>query len=363
MPEVRARAVGGEAASQPTEPEMRILITGITGRVGANVARHFLERGDEVRGLVWERDPQAAKMARVGAEIVPGDLSLFKDVRRAADGREAIFHLGAAFQAGGPFTPEQYFDTNLKGTFNVLEAALELGDDLKHVISVSTDATMDKYPPGGMVEPITETSLPLSATHWYGYTKVLGENLVDRYARHEGLRATVFRFPMAFAAAEILKSRFFRLRHYLEQFEGRADPVGRATLEALSAEDDGTDRLLIACDESGRPYKKHLIDVRDLVHAFDAAAGRPATYGNVYQLGAPEPLTWDDAVPRMASVLNLPYSRVNLAGANPTYYEYDLSAARRDFGFDPGCGTAEMIDEAARHLTGDSDAVIPTRVR
>src|SRR5689334_16502503 len=125
---------------------MRILVTGITGRVGANVARHFLRQGHAVRGFVWPGDRQAEKLALLGAEILEGDLASSADVRRAVEDAEVILHLGAAFQAGGPFSPEQYFDTNVKGTFNVLEAALGLGDRLRHLVVTSTDATMDKYP-------------------------------------------------------------------------------------------------------------------------------------------------------------------------------------------------------------------------
>ncbi|MDP7262296.1 MAG: NAD(P)-dependent oxidoreductase, partial [Dehalococcoidia bacterium] len=147
---------------------MKVLITGITGRVGANIAQNFLERGYDVRGFVWPGDRQAEKMKAIGAEIVEGDLANSADVNAAADGQEVILHLGAAFQAGGPFTPEQYFDTNVKGTFNVLEASLGLGDHLKHVLITSTDATMFKYPESGITDPIAEDSLPLSSTNWYG---------------------------------------------------------------------------------------------------------------------------------------------------------------------------------------------------
>ena len=54
---------------------MKVLITGITGRVGANVARKFLQNGHDVRGFVWPGDRQAEKMQSVGAEIVEGDLA------------------------------------------------------------------------------------------------------------------------------------------------------------------------------------------------------------------------------------------------------------------------------------------------
>ncbi|MDP6960991.1 MAG: NAD(P)-dependent oxidoreductase, partial [Dehalococcoidia bacterium] len=167
---------------------LKVLITGITGRVGANIAQNFLSRGHAVTGLVWPGDRQIEKMKAIGAEVVEGDLASSADVNAAVDGHEVIIHLGAAFQAGGPFTPEQYFDTNVKGTFNVLEASKNLGDHLKHVLITSTDATMFKYPEGGISKPISENSLPLSTTDWYGYSKVLCESLLNRYHAQDNLR-------------------------------------------------------------------------------------------------------------------------------------------------------------------------------
>ncbi len=337
---------------------MKILVTGITGRVGANVANRFIENGHDVRGFVWPGDRMAENMNRIGAEIVEGDLRSHEDVMRAAAGQEMIFHLGAAFQAGGPFTPEQYFDINIKGLFNVLEAGLSLGDDLQHLIFTSTDGTMSKYPPEGIEEPIREDSLPLSTTDWYGYSKVVGEHLVDRYFRQHQLKATVVRFANVWGAGEILNWPQFYLKTFLRNFEGRTDDVGRATYEALKAEDTGEEKLIIACDANGRPWKKHNVEVRDLVHGFEAAAGNANTFGKVYQLAAPGPFRWDEAIPHLANALNLPYCRVNLAGANPTYYEYDLSAARTDFGYNPRVGFEQAVAEEIAFRDGKSDAVI-----
>ena len=342
---------------------MQILITGITGRVGANVARQFIEDGHAVRGLVWPGDRQSKKMEAVGAEILEGDLSSSADVNAAAQDQEAILHLGAAFQAGGPFTPEQYFDTNVKGTFNILEAALGLGDRLQHVFVTSTDATMSKYPPDGIAEPISETSLPLDSTGWYGYTKILCEHLVERYCRGENLKATVFRFANVWGAGEILRFPQFHLDSFVPQYAGREDEAGKATYERLRAESakDGGPRLIVARDRNGRPWKKHNIEVRDIVHAYRRALGRPSTYGKTYQLGSDEPFTWDALVPYIAEKTGRPYSTVDLAG-NPTFYEYDLSAARSDFGYAPTLSVYDMVDEAVRYAAEGGGGIIPTEV-
>lgn len=343
---------------------MKVLITGITGRVGANVAVKFLENGHDVRGFVWPGDRQAEKMKAVGAEIVEGDLASSADVRAAAEDQEVILHLGAAFQAGGPFTPEQYMDTNVKGTFNVLEAALGLGDKLKHVIVTSTDATMFKYPEGGIDDPIREDSLPLVTTDWYGYTKVLCEHLVDRYYRNDKLNATVIRFANVWGAGEILNFGQFHLKTFLNQFANRTDDAGKATFEKLQEEDaksNGGDRLIVARDVNGRPWKKHNIEVRDIVHAYEQAVGNANTYGNVYQLGANEPFTWDELIPYISDKTGIPYSTVDLA-MNPTYYEYDLSAARNDFGYAPSLSIFDMVDEAVRYNAEGGGGIIPTKV-
>jgi len=343
---------------------MKVLITGITGRVGANVAQNFLERGHDVRGFVWPGDRQAEKMKVIGAEIVEGDLASSADVNAAVEGQEAILHLGAAFQAGGPFTPEQYMDTNVKGTFNVLEAALNLGDQLKHVFITSTDATMAKYPAGGIFKPIAEDSLPLSTTDWYGYSKALCESLANRYHAQDDLKVTIIRFANVWGAGEILNFRQFHLNTFLNQFEGRTDDAGKATYEKLLAASDetgGGPRLIVARDANGRPWKKHNIEVRDIVHAYEKAVGNPNTLGNVYQLGANEPFTWDVLIPYISDKTGIPYSTIDLA-SNPTFYEYDLSAARNDFGYSPSLSVFEMVDEAIRFNKEGGGGIIPTSV-
>ena len=165
---------------------------------------------------------------------------------------------------------------------------------------------------------------------------------------------------MVWGAGEVLDWPQFRLQHFLARFRSRTDPDGRATFERLTAAADGRERLLIACDGNGRAWKKHSVDVRDLAQAFEVALGNDATFGRTYQLAGPAPFTWDDAVPHLAKALGLTYLRADLAGIPPTFYEYDLSAARRDFGFDPKFDIHAMIDEAARYRAAGSDAIVPT---
>ncbi len=341
---------------------MRILMTGATGRIGANVARRMIRNGHSLLGFTVPADPQASKLAAIGADVIEGNLESLDEVRRAMSGVDAVLHLGAAFQAGGPFTPQQYMQINVQGTFNVFEAARERAGAIRHIVFSSTDATLDKYAPDGNPEVLNETSLSQTQTDWYGFTKILGERLADRYVRADGLPITVFRFPWVWGAGEFLKFPHFRLAFFLESFRGRHDPTSRTTLATLEALDEGDDPLVIALDASGRTWKKHTLDVRDIVQAFERVLGEEQAFGGVYQLGGPEAFTWREAVPAVAEAVGSRVVEARMAGMPPTFYEFDLSAARRDFGFRPEHHWRSTLAEAVRFTNAGSDAIIPTAI-
>ena len=65
-------------------------------------------------------------------------------------------------------------------------------------------------------------------------------------------------------------------------------------------------------------------------------------------------------IPYLAEKLNAPYTTVNLP-ITPTYYEYDVSAAKRDFNYDPTLSLFGMIDEAISHRQTGRGSIIPTK--
>lgn len=341
---------------------MRILMTGATGRIGANVGRRMIRNGHSLLGFTVPNDPQASKLASIGADVVEGHLESLDDVRNAMAGVDAVLHLGAAFQAGGPFSPEQYMRINVQGTFNVFESARERAGAIRHIVFSSTDATLDKYPPDGNPEILNEHSLTQTQTDWYGFTKILGERMADRYVRADGLPITVFRFPWVWGAGEFLDFPHFRLSHFLDSLSRSRDPAAPHTLATLEALDDGNDPLVIALDANGRTWKKHTLDVRDIVGAFERVLGVERAFGGVYQLGGPEAFTWREAVPVVAEALDRRVVEARIAGIPPTFYEFDLSAARRDFGFEPRFHWRSTLAEAVRFARSGRGAIIPTEV-
>ena len=323
---------------------MEILVTGITGRIGANLAAQLIDRGHQVRGLVWARDRRVEKLEGLGAELLEGSLTETADVQRAVDGMEVVYHLGAAFQGGGPFTPEEYFEINVRGTFNMLEVARD--QKVQHFIFASSDALYDKYIPGGMTEPITEET-PRKPRGSYALSKALGEEMCYSYWLGHGLPTTTLRFAMVMGGEEVLNFPQF----YLSRMKD-----SRPELQALW---EGEERLVLLKDEKGRAFKKHVADVRDIVHGCICALGKEKSFGEIFQLGGPSAFTWDEATYRLSEILHIAHVEVEVGGT-PTLYEFDLSKAQKLLSFRPSYDIVRMIVDALSLQRGEDIGVLPT---
>ena len=341
---------------------MKVLITGISGRIGANLAKALIDEGHEVRGLVWEKDLRLEKLVGLRAELLEGSLVNPTDVNKAVAGVEAICHLGAAFQGGGPFSNEDYFEINARGTFNMLEAARENMDNLKHFFFASTDATYEKYLPGGLPDPIREDEMPQKPGGWYALSKVLGEEMCRGYYRSYQLPISIFRFAFAVAGDELLNFAQFRLDHWQNAYANRTTGAAAETRQQLAGFGNAGERLLIARDENGRSYKKHIADVRDIVIGFLSALGKPAAIGETFQFAGPKPFTWEETVPYLAQKLGVDYVDVELSENTPTYYEFNLSKGARLIGYQPQFDIFKMIDSAIAFRQGHASDVIPTQI-
>jgi len=324
---------------------MRILITGITGRIGANLAADLLDEGHHVRGLVWPKDPRVEKFEGLDLDLQEGSLTSYEDVSRVMNGIDVVYHLGAAFQGGGPFTEDDYFQINVEGTFNMLKAAAA-EENLRQFVFASTDAVYAKYPQKGMKDPIQEDHLPRRPAGWYALSKSMGEELCNGYWRTYALPITILRFCMVVGAGEILDFRQF----YLSRLKSR---------DELASLWDGEEKLLLLKDEAGRSYKKHIADVRDIVHGCHCVLGSSKAAGETIQLAGPRPFTWDEAVPYLSQRLDIAYHEAVLRGP-PTFYEYDLSKAQKLLNFEPQYDIIRMIEDALAYRRGEDIQVLPT---
>lgn len=71
-----------------------IAVTGATGRIGTQVVEHLLAKGSRVRAMVHRADGRSARLASLGAEVVPGNLFDPREVQQALAGAQRVVFIG-----------------------------------------------------------------------------------------------------------------------------------------------------------------------------------------------------------------------------------------------------------------------------
>lgn len=122
---------------------MKALVTGATGFIGSEIVRQLLADGHEVRALVRATSDRGnlADLAD-DIEFVTGDITDGASVRRALEGRDALFHAAAYFTHWATDV-DSFYDVNVGGTRTTLTAALEAG--VERVVYTSTNNAIGAY--------------------------------------------------------------------------------------------------------------------------------------------------------------------------------------------------------------------------
>jgi nucleoside-diphosphate-sugar epimerase len=347
---------------------MRVLVTGATGRVGANLAVALLERGHQVRAFMFPGD--ASRMRKLDAydvERIEGDLRDSEDVAGAVAGTEVIYHLGAAM--GVPISSLEYFDINARGTLNVLEAARREGG-LRRFIYASTDAVYPTDHKTSRTPEIITEETGIQPDMPYAMSKWIGEVLCLRYHQQYGLPVVPLRFACVVGPGELLEAgipaRGMWLGRMMESLRRASAPgpeVGEA-LARLEAVWPGEERLLLARDAYGVPAKLAVVDIRDLIQWLLAAMERPEAIGEVINVPGPEPVRWEVAVPMASEKLGIPYLDVSLPLGPPFLYHCETSyeKAERLLGYRPQYGNGSMVDLSIAMRQGKDMGLIRTGV-
>ena len=164
---------------------MRALVTGATGFVGAAVVRALIKTGIDVR-VLSRRDSDVSNLQSLTVDYAYGDLRDNVSLRNALTGCQQLYHVAAHYALWAK-DPAIFYNVNVEGTKNLLEAAREVGTE--RIVYCSTIGAIGLPPNGG---PGTEDT-PVSLSHMAGHykrSKYLAEQEVLRMAK-EGLPVVI----------------------------------------------------------------------------------------------------------------------------------------------------------------------------
>jgi CDP-glucose 4,6-dehydratase len=261
-------------------------VTGASGIVGSWLIKELLRSGDRVVALQRDLDPQSEFVCSGDVDrvvCVRGDLADLGLLERALVEYEvdAVFHLGAQTQVRhAQRQPLATLESNVRGTYNLLEAIRRLSRPVGALVVASSDKA---YGESGHL-PYREDH-PLAGRNIYDASKSAADLLASAYASSYGLPVGIARCGNIYGGGDL-----------------NWDRIVPSTIRALL---DG-DRPVLRSD--GTPRRDYLF-VDDVVSAYVAMAaalldGREQ--GEAFNFGNGEPVTVLQLVGEIAQAMGCP---------------------------------------------------------
>lgn len=330
---------------------MNALVTGGGGFLGLAIVRALRVRGDAVRSVSRQEHPA---LRELGAEHVRGDVADAAAVSAAADGCDIVFHVAAKAGLAGPYAG--YHRANVVGTENVLAACRAHG--IRRLVHTSSPSVVFN---GRDMEGVDE-SVPYP-THFeahYPHTKALAEQLVLK-ANSPTLATVALRPHLIWGPGD---------NHLLPRLVARAKSgqlrrIGsQRNLVDTVFIDNAADAHLLAADAlvpgapcAGKAYfisNGEPVPLWDMVNWMLGAAGLPPVTRTV-----PVPvalaLAWVfETANRLTGSTKEPRLTKFMAREMSTAHWFNISAAKRDFGYVPCVTTQEGLRRLAVYLQSAS---------
>ncbi|MDQ4040532.1 MAG: GDP-mannose 4,6-dehydratase [Actinomycetota bacterium] len=253
----------------------RIFVTGAYGLLGTWLVRALLERGDGV--TVLRRDePAASALVLDGLEercdVVTGDVCDARLLERALAEYEPdlVFHLAAQTLVGtARRSPVSTFETNVRGTWLLLEACRALG--VPRIVVAASDKAY-----GDHAELPYREEMALRPRYPYDASKAAADLIARSYFHTYGMRVAVTRFANLYGGGDLNFSRLIP-EAAAAAIQGRR-PVIRS---------DGTpQRDFLYAEDAVRAYLAIAAALDDGAagEAFNAGGGRPHSVLEVVEL-------------------------------------------------------------------------------
>jgi nucleoside-diphosphate-sugar epimerase len=337
---------------------MHALVTGAGGFLGRYIVEALVARGDQVRGFARGDYPE---LRALGVEMIRGDLADQGAVTAACRDIDCVFHVGGRVGIWGLWS--EYHLANVVGTENVI-AACHANHVGRLVFTSSPSVTFDGTDQRGVNE---SAAYPTNWLAHYPHSKALAEKSVLTANGSGSLRTCSLRPHLVWGPRD----------HHLT-----ARLVSRSRAGRLRRIGGGTNLVDMIYIENAADAHLQAADALAQEAAGETAS---AVGGKAYFLSQGEPVNLWQWIDEILALVNLPevrkslslkaayrvgaaceamWSVLRLSGEPPltrflasqlaTSHWFDISAARRDFGYKPRISTAEGMRRLGEWLRRDS---------
>ena len=172
----------------------KVLVTGADGFIGSHLVERLLEEGCKVKAFAlynsfnswgWLDTLSKEKLSQI--EVFTGDVRDPNGVRIAMKDCQVVFHLAALIAIPYSYhSPDNYVDTNVKGTLNILQAARDL--NIEKILVTSTSEVYGT----ALYVPIDEKH-PRQGQSPYSATKIGADAMAESFFRSFNLPVTIVR--------------------------------------------------------------------------------------------------------------------------------------------------------------------------
>lgn len=186
--------------------EHRILVTGASGFIGSRLTEYLVRNGATVTALTYEPNPHSYFMRQRLADhvsCIQGSVGDFNLLREAIKDQaiDTVFHLAAVAVQGLAYQqPKRTFESNIRGTYHLLEACRI--HSVQRVIVASSDKVYGDSDDLPYVE-----DLPLRGRNPYDVSKLCADMLAQSYYHSYDLPVAIGRFGNIYGGGDLNWSR------------------------------------------------------------------------------------------------------------------------------------------------------------
>jgi dihydroflavonol-4-reductase len=233
---------------------MRALVTGASGFIGGNLARELVRQGYQVRALI-RRGSNLGHLGQLKLETMEGDLLDENSLERALEGCSHLFHAAALYTFWSK-NPQLVYDTNVRGTENILKAAGKKG--LQKIVYTSSESVIGID--GGST--LGDERMQVSPGHVHGAykkSKIMAEQVALRMHR-EGLPVVIVNPTTPVGPYDVKPTPTGRM--VTDYLNGRMFACIRTGLNVVDVEDVAKGHILAM--QKGRSGQRYLLGNRNM---------------------------------------------------------------------------------------------------